>query len=164
MFFIRPDRWQKDGRIVGDQAIAGVTTEHATAGIRPGRFFEDVTRLVRLLTMLRVTEAVGLPQAITPRQRAALVRSVTSAKGDVYLGKDDHVLRKAHLTGRLRVAAKDRRILGGMTSATLVADVNITDIGKPQGIAAPKQLGSYADLQLSLDALGESIRNELRGK
>jgi hypothetical protein len=164
MFFIRPDRWERNGRIVGDEDVAGVQTEHATAGIRPGRFFEDVTRLVRLLTLLRVTEAVGLPQAITPRQRAALVRSVTSAKGDVYLGKSDHVLRKAHLTGKLAVAKRDRAVLGGMRSATLVADVNVTDVGKPQHVAAPKQLGSYADLQLSLDALGASIRNELRGK
>lgn len=164
MFFIRPDRWQKNGRIVGEEDVAGVKTEHATADIRPQRFFEDLARLVRLLTALRVTEAVGLPQAITPRQRAALVRSVRTAKGDVYLGKSDHVLRKANLEGRLVVAKKDRAILGGMTSATLSADINITEVGKPQKIAAPRQLGSYSDLQLSLDALGESIRKELRGK
>jgi hypothetical protein len=164
MFFIRPDRWQKNGHIVGDADVAGVQTEHATADIRQGRFFEDVARLVRLLTALRVTEAVGLPQAVTPAQRAALGRSVTKATGDVYLGKDDHVLRKARLTGRLRVARKDRKVLGGMTSATLTAEVNVTDVGKAQHITAPKQLGSYADLQLSLDALGEAIRNELRGK
>ena len=164
MFFIRPDRWEKNGRIVGTESIAGVETEHATAEIRPGRFFEDVARLVRLLTMLRVTEAVGLPQEVTPAQRAALVRSVTSATGDVYLGKEDHVLRKAHLEGKLVVAKKDRKILGGMTSATLVADVNITDVARPQKIEGPPQLGVYADLQLALDALGEAIRNDLRGK
>jgi hypothetical protein len=164
MFFIRPDRWERNGKIVGIEDVAGVQTEHATADIRPGRFFEDVARLVRLLTALRVTEAVGLPQAVTPAQRAALGRSVTKATGDVYLGKDDHVLRKARLTGRLRVARKDRKVLGGMTSATLTAEVNVTDVGKAQHITAPKQLGSYADLQLSLDALGEAIRNELRGK
>ncbi len=164
MFFIRPDRWERNGRIVGDEDVAGVQTEHATADIRPGRFFEDVARLVRLLTSLRVTEAVGLPQAVTPAQRAALVRSVKSATGDVYLGKEDHVLRKAHLEGRLVVAKKDRKILGGMTSATLVADVNITDVAKPQEIEGPPRLGVYDDLQLALDALGESIRNELRGK
>jgi hypothetical protein len=164
MFFIRPDRWQKNGRIVGDADVAGVPTEHATAGIRSGAFFEDVARLVRTLTLLRVTEAVGLPQKVTPAQRAALARSVTSATGDVYLGKQDHVLRKAHIEGKLRVAKKDRRVLGGMTSATLTGEVNITDVGKPQNIKGPHQLGSYDDLQISLDALGESIRNELRGK
>jgi len=162
MFFIRPDRWQKNGHIVGDADVAGVNTEHATADIRPGAFFEDVARLVRLLTALRVTEAVGIPEAVTPAQRKALGRSVTSATGHVYLGKDDHVLRKARLTGRLRVAQKDRKVLGGMTSATLTAEVNVTEVGDDQNIGAPKQLGSYDDLQISLDALGESIRNELK--
>lgn len=162
MFFIRPDRWQKNGRIVGDEDIAGVETEHATAEINAGAFFEDVARLVRLLTALRVTEAVGLPEVVTPAQRAALARSVVSATGNVYLGKDDHVLRKAMLTGKLRVAKKDRKVLGGMTSATLTGEVNVSEVGKPQNISAPKQLGSYDDLQISLDALGESIRNELR--
>ncbi len=164
MFFIRPDRWQKNGHIVGDEDVAGVETEHAMAEIRPSRFFEDVARLVRLLTALRVTEAVGLPQAVTPQQRAALGRSVTVAKGDVWLGKSDHVLRKARLRGALKVARKDRKILNGMTSATLTAEVNVSEVGDAQRIGAPKQLGSYADLQLSLDALGEAIRNELRGK
>jgi hypothetical protein len=164
MFFIRPDRWQKNGRIVGDETVDGVETEHATAGIRSGAVFEDVARLVRTLTLLRVTEAVGLPQKVTPAQRAALARSVTSATGDVYLGKKDHVLRKARIEGKLRVAGKDRKVLGGMTSATLTGEVNITEVGKRQNIKGPGQLGSYDDLQISLDALGESIRNELRGK
>lgn len=164
MFFIRPDRWQKNGRIVGTENVAGVETEHATAQINSGAFFEDVARLVRLLTALRVTEAVGLPQKVTPAQRAALGRSVQSAKGDVWLGKEDHVLRKAVLEGKLVVAQKDRKILGGMTSATLVANVNISEVGDAQDITAPKKLGSYADLQLVLDALGEAIRRDLRGK
>jgi hypothetical protein len=162
MFFIRPDRWQKDGRIVGDEDVAGVQTEHATADIHANRFFEDAARLVRLLTSLRVTEAVGLPQAITPAQRRALTRSVESATGDVWLGKEDHVLRKARLEGKLVVAKKDRKVLGGMTSATLVAQVNVTEVGKPQNIEPPGSLGNYDDLQIALDALGESIRNELR--
>jgi len=164
MFFIRPDRWQKNGRIVGTENVAGVETEHATAQINSGAFFEDVARLVRLLTALRVTEAVGLPQKVTPAQRAALGRSVQSAKGDVWLGKEDHVLRKAVLEGKLVVAQKDRKILGGMTSATLVANVNISEVGDAQDITAPKKLGSYADLQLVLDALGDAIRRDLRGK
>jgi hypothetical protein len=162
MFFIRPDRWQKDGRIVGDEDVAGVQTEHATADIHANRFFEDAARLVRLLTSLRVTEAVGLPQAITPAQRRALTRSVESATGSVWLGKEDHVLRKARLEGKLVVAKKDRKVLGGMTSATLVAQVNVTEVGKPQNIEPPERLGVYDDLQIALDALGESIRNELR--
>lgn len=164
MLYIRPDRWQKDGRIVGLEDIDGVETEHAVAQIKADLFFEDVSRLVRLLTLLRVTEAVGLPTAIGPQARAALVRSVKSAKGDIYVGKEDHVVRKATLKGSLRVAKKDQKVLGGLKSATLAADINISRVGEPQDISAPKQLGSYANLQLALDALGESIRKELAGK
>jgi len=163
MFFIRPDRWQKNGYIVGTENIKGVETEHATAQINSGAFFEDVARLVRLLTALRVTEAVGLPQKITPAQRGALSRSVASSKGDVWLGKEDHVVRRARIEGKLKVARKDRRLLGGMTSATLVAEVNIDRVGQPQNLRAPGQLGKYDDLQLVLDALGEAIRRDLRG-
>lgn len=164
LLYIRPDRWQKNGRIVGLEDIGGVETEHATADIKADVFFEDMSRLVRLMTLLRVTEAVGLPQAIGPRARAALVRSVASAKGDIYVGKEDHVVRKATLSGSLKVSKKDQAILGGLQSATLEADINITRVGEDQEISAPKQLGRYADLQLALDALGESIRKDLAGK
>jgi hypothetical protein len=158
MFYINPNSWRKNTKIVGDADVAGEATTHVTADIRTDRFFKDMSRLVDLLTSLRVTEISGLPEQITPKQQAALVRSVTMAKGDVYFGKTDHVLRKAHLVGRLVVAKKDRKVLGGMRSAKAVADFNLSEVGEPQSIKVPDDLGSDRDLQLTLDALAESIR------
>jgi hypothetical protein len=158
MFYLNPQAWRKNTKIVGDADIAGEPTTHVTADIRSDRFFFDMSRLVDLLTALRVTEISGLPTEITAKQQAALVRSVKFAKGDVYFGKDDHVLRKAHLEGAVIVKPKDRAALGGMKSAKAVADFNITEVGEPQSIEAPSELGSDADLQLTLDALAESIR------
>lgn len=158
MFFINPQTWRKNTVIVGDTNIDGVPTTHVTAGIRTDRFFHDVSKLIDLLTSLRVTEVAGLPEKITPAQQAALVRSVKFAKGDVYVGKSDHVLRKAHLVGNLVVAPRDRKLLGGIRSAKAVADFNISEVGEPQHITAPAQLGSYSDLQITLDALADSIR------
>ena len=34
--------------------------------------------------------------------------------------------------------------------------MNISEVGDPQEISAPTQLGRYADLQLSLEALAEA--------
>ena len=158
MFYINPQSWRKNTKIVGDADVAGEATTHVTAGIRTDRFFFDMSKLIDLLTSLRVTEISGLPLRISPKQQAALVRSVKSAKGDVYFGKDDHVLRKAHLAGSIVVAPKDRKILGGMRSAKAVADFNLSEVGEPQTIKVPSDLGSDADLQLTLDALAESIR------
>jgi hypothetical protein len=160
MFFINPNAWRKNTRIVGDADVAGEPTVHVIADIRTDRFFSDMGKLVDLLTSLRITEISGLPTVITPKQQAALVRSVKIAKGDVYFGKDDHVLRKAHLVGTIVVAPKDRKILGGMKSARAVADFNLSEIGESQAkdIKVPADLGSDRDLQLTLDALAESIK------
>jgi len=160
MFYIDPESWRKDTRIVGDADTAGEATTHVTAGIRADRFFRDMGRLIDLLTALRVTEISGLPTKITPQQQRVLVRSVKSAKADVYFGKTDHVLRKAHLVGSVVIAPKDRKVLGGMKSAKAVADFNISDVGASQSsdIQVPSDIGSDADLQITLDALAESIK------
>ena len=164
MFYINPQDWQRDAQLVGDASVGGVTVQHVKAEIRPERLFLDASRLVRLLTTLRVTQAVGLPTALGPKVRSALVRSVKVAKGEVWVGKSDHVLRKAQLEGELVVAERDRQLLGGVTGATVDGVINVTEIGEPQKISAPTQLGSYSALQLSLSALGESVRNKIRGK
>ena len=159
MFYINPNSWRKNTKIVGDADTAGEPTTHVTADIRADRFFRDMAKLIDLLTALRITQISGLPTVITKRQQAALVRSVKSAKGDVYFGKDDHVLRKARLVGNIVVAKKDRKLLGGMRTAKAVAEFNLSEVGKPQAaeIKVPSDLGSDADLQLTLDALQESI-------
>ena len=159
MFYINPNSWRKNTKIVGDADTAGEPTTHVTADIRADRFFRDMAKLIDLLTALRITQISGLPTVITSKQQAALVRSVKSAKADVYFGKDDHVLRKARLVGNLVVAKRDRKLLGGMRTAKAVADFNLSEVGKPQAeeITVPSDLGSDADLQLTLDALQESI-------
>lgn len=158
MFSINPQDWQRDAQLVGEQDVAGESTQHITAEIRPDRFFGDIARLTRLLTLLRVTQAVGLPTALGPKVRAALVRSVTVARGEVWIGTEDKVLRKATLEGRIEVAPRDRKLLGGVTGATLEAVVTVSEVGEPHAVSAPRQLGSYSALQLSLDALGEAVR------
>ncbi len=159
MFYINPQSWRKNTKIVGDSDVAGEPTTHVTTDIRTDRFFSDMGKLIDLLTSLRITEISGLPTVITKRQQAALVRSVKVAKADVYFGKTDHVLRKAHLVGSVVIAKKDRKLLGGMTSAKAVADFNISEVGESQteDIEVPSDLGSDRDLQLTLDALEESI-------
>jgi hypothetical protein len=160
MFYINPQDWQKNAMLVGDARVAGEDTDHLKADIRPDKFFADIARLVNVLTALHVTQAVALPEHLTAPARAALVRSTTLAKGEVWIGKSDHVLRKATLQGAIKVARKDRRVLGGVTGGTLKATVNVTEVGTQHKISAPKQLGSYSALQLSLNALGEFARRE----
>lgn len=162
MFYVNPQNWQRNAQLVGDTSVAGEPVQRITGEIRPDLAFRDLGRLVHFLARIHVMQALGLPTSLGPKLRAALVRSVTLAKGDVLIGTSDHVLRRAHLDGRAVVAPRDRKILWGARSATLSATINVSDVGAPEDIRAPTQLDSYANLQLSLNALAEAVRADVR--
>ena len=156
MFYINPQDWQTKARVIGEESIAGEPTEKITADVLVNVALSDLSKLLDFLTKIGVPQALGLPTHLTPKMRAAFLRSVTDVKGVVWIGKDDHVLRKAHVTGEMVVAKEDRKVLLGATSGKLEATLNISRVGEPQKISAPTQIDSYADLRLSLDALAEA--------
>jgi hypothetical protein len=162
MFHVNPQNWQRDAQHTGTTSVAGERVEVLEAGIRTDRAFLDLARFVHFLTQLGVTQALGLPAELGPKLRAALVRSVTHASGKVWIGADDHVLRKATLEGSGIVAPRDRRLLYGATAGKLEASLSVMDVGVPQEISAPKHLDTYASLQAALSALGASVRREVR--
>jgi hypothetical protein len=163
MFYVNPQNWQRDAQLTGTTTLAGESVQHISAGIRTDRAFLDLARFVHLMTLLHITQALDLPTALGPKIRAALVRSVTRTHGEVWIGSGDHVLHKGTLTGKGVVAPRDRKLLFGATGATLAATVDVSDIGVPQQISAPKQLDSYGSLQLTLSALAESAQHKDRG-
>jgi hypothetical protein len=160
MFYINPQDWQRNARLVGETTIAGETVQHLKADISPKAFFLDVSRMVRALARLKVPQALGLPTALGPKLRAALARSVTVAEGEAWIGKDDHVLRKARAHGKLVVAERDRDLLYGLGKASIAASLDVSEVGDAQTIAVPRSLGSYSSLQLALSALAEAVRKD----
>ncbi|MEY2513661.1 MAG: hypothetical protein QOJ89_1019 [bacterium] len=160
MFYINPQDWQRNARLVGETTIAGETVEHITADINPQAFFLDVSRMVRALARLHVPQALGLPTELGPKLRAALARSVTVAEGEAWIGKDDHVLRKARADGKLVVAERDRDLLYGLRKASIAANLDVSEVGDAHTITVPRSLGSYSSLQLALSALAESVRQD----
>ncbi len=156
MFYINPHDWQMNARVIGEETIAGEPTVKLTADVLLNVALSDLAKLFDFLTLIHVTQAVGLPTEITPKMRAAFLRSVKDVNAVVWMGKDDHVLRKVHVTGKLVVAKKHRKTLLGTRSGTLDATVNISEVGDPHEIDAPTQLDPYANLQLSLAALAEA--------
>lgn len=156
MFYINPQDWQMNARVIGEENIAGEPTEKITADVLVNVALNDLSKLLDFLTKIGVPQALGLPTKLTPKMKAAFLRSVTDVNGVVWIGKDDHVLRKAHVTGEMVVAKEDQKTLLGATSGKLEATLNISQVGEPQKISAPKQIDRYADLRLSLDALAEA--------
>jgi hypothetical protein len=160
MFYINPQDWQRNARLVGETTIAGETVQHIKADISPRAFFLDVSRMVRALSRLHIPQALGLPTELGPRLRAALARSVTVAEGEAWIGKDDHVLRRARAHGKLAVADGDRDLLYGLRKASIAANLDVSEVGDPHTIVLPRTLGSYSSLQLTLSALAEAVRKD----
>jgi hypothetical protein len=160
MFYINPQDWERNARLVGETTIGGETVQHIKADISPEAFFFDVSRMVHALSRLHVPQALGLPTEIGPKLRAALARSVTVAEGEVWIGKDDHVLRKAVAHGALAVAEGDRDTLYGLKKASIAAKLDVSEVGDEHTIAAPSSLGSYSALQRALSAVAEAARKK----
>lgn len=161
VFSLRPREWARNPRVIGEDEVGGIDVIRGTADIDPATLFADAARFTRLLTSLRLTEITGLPEMITPRARAALARSVTSASGEVLTGAQDKVMRRALLTMLIEPSAADRKVLGGLRSIKVRGTVDVTEVGSDPKITQPAKRGSYAQLQLSLDALGESAKRDL---
>jgi len=149
-FDIRPDLWVSKPRLAGSTTLAGVKVDRISAGIDTARVFLDASRFTHFLTSLQVTQLAGLPQAIGPAARAALVRSVTSAGGDLYIGSSDHVLREARMHITMAMSPSDRRLLGGIAGMTVDARLDVTEVGQPQRITVLSQRLPYHDAYLLL--------------
>jgi hypothetical protein len=154
-FGISIGRWETNKRPGPTEVLDGVQTRRVDTGVNVGRVLRDTNILAGLMSSLGIARAVGLPSEIPPAARRILVRSVRSSKGASWIGVRDGVLRKAGLTIVFAIPKAKRAALGGISSAKVVASVNITDVGRPQTIAKPSPLGNYADFQLGLDALAD---------
>jgi len=157
-FDIRPDLWVRNPKIVGTTTLDGVNVVHLSANIDAARVLLDASRFTHFLTTLQVTQLAGLPEAIGPAAQAALLRSVTGAHGDLYIGASDHVLRRAVLTLALGMSPSDRALLGGIRSLAVNAQLDATQVGQPQQIHVLPDRHPYSEAKGLLGAAAYSHR------
>jgi len=155
-FGIAPWRWETEQRIAGTVTVDGVRTTWVTTSFNAGRILRDANTLLGLMRSLGLTRAVGLPPQITPAARRGFVRGVTTKVGASWIGVSDKVLRQSAFTMRFVVAKADRNKLGGLSGGTVKGRLSVTDVGEPQDIEPPTEVGSYEDFKLAIDALGDA--------
>jgi hypothetical protein len=156
-FGVRPWVWETEQRVAGSgEVMDGVKTTHLSTSFNAGRQLKDATTLLGVMRSLGITRAVGLPPTISRAARRLFVTTVTLKVGDSWFGIDDKVRRKSAFTLRFRVPKAARKMLGGLAGGVVKGGLTVTEVGKPQKIKAPTELGSYADFKLALDALGDA--------
>lgn len=155
-FGIAPWRWETDRVAAGTARLDGVAVRHVTTGANVGRILRDANTLLGFMRSLGITRAIGLPNEIGPQARRAIVRSVKTFTAGSWVGTKDHVLRRSGFEMTFVVPRARRAAVGGITRGKVVAQLNVTEVGRRQRIAAPATLGPFADFAVGLDALGDA--------
>jgi hypothetical protein len=107
---VHPATWVRDVKSEGTEQVRGVETEHLSATLDPQAMLNDLG---------------GVTGSAAPRVSKAEAARVKGGSVDVWVGKDDHVVRR--MDAELVLPARARFGL----------EVRLSDINKPQRIKAP---------------------------
>ena len=149
-----PRRWVVDARDEGEETIAGVESRHVSGKLDTRRLFSDLNQFVA-----RSAGAVGgrradVPDPLSREEIDRLSEIVRSPSFDVYVGKDDDVVRRISAGLDIRVPERDRAQLGGIESGSLRFSLELADVNGHQQVRAPAESRPIGDLTKALGGLG----------
>ena len=141
--------WLKDARIDGETEVAGAETEHVTGKLDVGATLRGLNEFAA-----KASRALGPGAAPTTRLPERVVaqaeKVVQDPTFDVYVGKDDDVIRRISANLKFEVPEKDRQSLGGLKSGTVELTIELAKPNGDQKIEAPARSRPVSDLARSL--------------
>jgi hypothetical protein len=144
--------WIVDASVAGEEEIGGVTVEHVEGTLDVEALLTDLNGLVK-----RSAGALGAsgdtPQALGKDDIERLSRSVDDPSFDVYVGKDDDIVRRVSLNVHVDVPEGDREDVNGITGASVRLSAELSDIGGDQRVEAPRVSRPISDLSRQLGGL-----------
>ena len=160
---LNPRTWIVAAKMEDEDKVAGVDAEHVSGRLDTRSLFRDLNELVE-----RSAGAVGgapadLPEPLTSDQIGELAEIVRSPSFDVYVGKDDDVIRRLSAQFEVRVPERDRERSGGIEGGTLRFSVEFSDLGGDQEVRAPATSRPIGDLTSQLGGLG-ALQGALGGE
>jgi hypothetical protein len=159
-----PRGWLADAQDEGDADVAGVETNHVSGALDVESVLRDFNRFVRR-SGAAVQGATGgdPPEQLTAAQIAAITESVSSPSFDVYVGKEDGLVRRVSGRVEFEVPAVLRMRLGNIKSGALEFSLEFADVNGAQEIEAPAKARPLSALTRSLggasalDSLGSGL-------
>ena len=148
-----PRRWLEDAEQKDDEEVAGVKTEHVSGKLDIGRVVADLNDFVK-----RSGGAIGgatgqpAPQPLSGDDIDRIKEVVKNPDFDVYVGKEDGIIRR--ISGRLEfdVPEESRKSLAGLEGGSLSFSFEFTKVNGDQRIEAPANARPLSDLTNSLGA------------
>jgi hypothetical protein len=163
---LEPRDWIVDARVDGEEEIGGVATEHVVGTLDAEAALTDLNGLLKRSAGALGDAAGERARPLRPREVERLASSVRNATFDVYVGKDDDVLRRVAMRIDVDVAERDRAGLGGVERASIRFSAQLADIGGDQRVEAPRESRPLSVLTSqigSLRALAGGVLGERGG-
>ncbi len=156
-----PRSWLAEAKDEGEADVAGVKTLHVSGTL-------DVDSLMRNLNEFVSKSASALggaggedaPPRLTGEDIAGLSEAVKDPSFDVYVGKDDSLIRRVSGRIEFEIPERDRDGLGGLQGGTIVFSVELRDVNGDQEIEAPARARPLSELTTSLG--GGALRGPRR--
>jgi hypothetical protein len=150
---INPRSWLGRAGDEGEEEIAGVQTRHVSGTLDVEAVMRNLNRFVR-----RSRAAIGgatgqsVPDPLSDQDIRRIGEVVRDPSFDIYVGKEDDIIRR--VSGRLEfeVPEERREDFGGLESGTLTFSVEMSDVNGDQEIEAPANARPLSDLTDSLGA------------
>lgn len=126
---VDPQEWIEDGDVEDDEEVAGVQTRHVSGALDVERLLGDLNELSE-----RTAGEVAGQRAptLTEDQRNRVAEIVEDPRFDVYIGKEDGIVRRISADLEFDVPEEDREGLGGLESGSLRFSIELGEVNRPQ--------------------------------
>ena len=149
---IDPRPWVENAEIKGDERVAGVETTHVSGRLDVDRMLRDLNRFVSRCSSLLGTAAGSTPQPLSQSDLDKVAQVVNDPTFDIYVGKEDDIIRRLSASIEVNVPEEDRESIGGIEGGSLKFSLEFADVNGDQEIEAPAKSRPLSELTSQLGA------------
>lgn len=150
-----PRSWLGRAKVEGDEKVAGEATRHVSGSLDVEAVLRNLNEFVRKSgSALGGATGQAAPQPLSREQIREIGQIVGDPTFDVYVGKEDSIIRRVSARVDFKIPEASREGLGGLEGGTLDFTVQLSDVNGDQRIEAPANSRPLSDLTESLGAGG----------
>ena len=151
---LNPRTWVVDAKGEDDEEVAGVKTEHVSAKLDVRRLFADLNKLVERSAGAVGGAPAGTPNPLSESDLDELAEVVENPTFDVYVGKEDDVIRRVSGNLRSRFPRRTAQKVNGISGGTLRFSVELAKVNGDQAVEVPAKSRPISDLTKQLSGAG----------
>jgi hypothetical protein len=150
-----PRSWLDEAKDEGDADVAGVKTRHVSGTLDVAQVMENLNEFVK-----KGGSAIGgatgqsPPKPLTQDEIQRIADVVKDPTFDIYVGKEDDIVRRVSGRIEIEVPKENRASVGGISGGTLEFSIEFRNVNGDQQIEAPAKARPLSDLTNSLGGGG----------